>query len=221
MAKKQAPVSQPVISSLPLPASDNPLVIDLPDGQKLVVGKMESGTVIEVATWRGTGRPDSRTSRLMLGMSSADTQPQVNSDQSGNSGPQTPKGKFAQLNRTVLNFLAKIAVFMGFSKEKSTGNNSEATQSLTSKVRRNRTIKFKFKGQKPSLSFKGKKSDDLRDPDFQNWLESVTKNNSKLANFSLDTNPKEGKIKEVKKAAVKAPVKKATKKAAPKAGRSK
>jgi hypothetical protein len=30
---------------------------------------MAEGSVIEVATWRGTGRPDSRTSRLMLGMS--------------------------------------------------------------------------------------------------------------------------------------------------------
>jgi hypothetical protein len=46
-----------------------PLIVDLPDGQKLVVGDLDSGTVIEVATWRGTGRPDSRTNRLMLGVS--------------------------------------------------------------------------------------------------------------------------------------------------------
>ena len=52
--------------------SDSALVIDLPDGQKLVVGKMTHGTVIEVATWRGTGRPDSRTSRMMLGMTNAE-----------------------------------------------------------------------------------------------------------------------------------------------------
>jgi hypothetical protein len=68
---KQDPVA-PVVTSLPLPSSDSVLVIDLPDGQKLLVGKMEHGTVIEVATWRGTGRPDSRTNRLMLGMSNAD-----------------------------------------------------------------------------------------------------------------------------------------------------
>ncbi|CAB4829855.1 unannotated protein [freshwater metagenome] len=48
------------------------MVIDLPDGQKLVIGKMGQGTVIEVATWRGVGRPDSRTSRMMFGMSSAE-----------------------------------------------------------------------------------------------------------------------------------------------------
>ena len=62
--------NSPKVSKLPLPATDSPLVIDLPDGQKLVIGKMSQGSVIEVATWRGTGRPDSRTSRLMLGMSS-------------------------------------------------------------------------------------------------------------------------------------------------------
>jgi len=73
MAKKVEPKKEPSVSNLPMPLSDNPLVIDLPDGQKLVVGKMDSGSVIEVATWRGTGRPDSRTSRLMLGMSNSQT----------------------------------------------------------------------------------------------------------------------------------------------------
>jgi hypothetical protein len=70
MAKKKPEPQAPAkVSQLPLPISDSPLVIDLPDGQKLVIGKMAEGSVIEVATWRGTGRPDSRTSRLMLGMS--------------------------------------------------------------------------------------------------------------------------------------------------------
>ena len=54
----------------PATISDNPpLVIDLPDGQKLVIGELKPGIVIEVATWRGTGRPDSRTNRIMLGVS--------------------------------------------------------------------------------------------------------------------------------------------------------
>ena len=70
--KAQVEEKKPVVSSLPISTGDTPLVIDLPDGQKLVVGNLESGTVIEVATWRGTGRPDSRTSRLMLGVSSTD-----------------------------------------------------------------------------------------------------------------------------------------------------
>jgi len=81
MSKKKAAPSAPVVTNLPLPISDTPLVIDLPDGQKLVIGKMSQGSVIEVATWRGTGRPDSRTSRLMLGMSSAAAAAQVQANQ--------------------------------------------------------------------------------------------------------------------------------------------
>tara|TARA_B110000503_G_scaffold143462_1_gene245072 strand:- start:3159 stop:3851 length:693 start_codon:yes stop_codon:yes gene_type:complete len=65
---KKLPVDKPKVTQLPIPMSETPLVIDLPDGQKLVIGKIAVGSVIEVATWRGTGRPDSRTSRLMLGM---------------------------------------------------------------------------------------------------------------------------------------------------------
>ena len=61
------------VEAKPLPlsaANENPpLVVDLPEGQKLVVGNLDPGIVIEVATWRGTGRPDSRTSRFMLGVS--------------------------------------------------------------------------------------------------------------------------------------------------------
>ncbi len=67
---KNLPASKPKVTQLPIPVSETPLVIDLPDGQKLVIGKIATGSVIEVATWRGTGRPDSRTSRLMLGMAS-------------------------------------------------------------------------------------------------------------------------------------------------------
>jgi hypothetical protein len=73
MAEKKSNIpNKPIVSRVPLPVSDSALVIDLPDGQKLVIGKMGQGTVIEVATWRGVGRPDSRTSRMMFGMSSAE-----------------------------------------------------------------------------------------------------------------------------------------------------
>lgn len=81
MANKNTPQNNvPKVSKLPLPVTDSPLVIDLPDGQKLVIGKMSQGSVIEVATWRGTGRPDSRTSRLMLGMSSSQSADSVEKD---------------------------------------------------------------------------------------------------------------------------------------------
>ena len=75
MAKKSQVPATPEMTALPMAGGDSPLVIDLPDGQKLVVGNLAAGSVIEVATWRGTGRPDSRTSRLMLGMSSGQAQP--------------------------------------------------------------------------------------------------------------------------------------------------
>jgi hypothetical protein len=71
LPSKKESAAQPQVHRLALPVSDESLVIDLPDGQKLVVGKLATGSVIEVATWRGTGRPDSRTTRLMLGMSNA------------------------------------------------------------------------------------------------------------------------------------------------------
>ena len=72
-ANKHQPV-EPTVTRIPLPVSETAMVIDLPDGQKLVVGKMSHGTVIEVATWRGTGRPDSRTNRMMLGLSSSEAE---------------------------------------------------------------------------------------------------------------------------------------------------
>jgi hypothetical protein len=65
-----------------------PLVVDLPDGQKLVVGILSPGTVIEIATWRGTGRPDSRANRFMLGVSA--------SDEYADGYDQNPKALIAQ-----------------------------------------------------------------------------------------------------------------------------
>ena len=92
MAKNKEERVEPVVSSIPVPPSDSALVIDLPDGQKLLVGKIETGTVIEVATWRGTGRPDSRTNRLMLGMSNEnDVKPSEASDDGSNRPPAKVK----------------------------------------------------------------------------------------------------------------------------------
>jgi len=105
LANIPTPEEKPKVSKLPLPISDSPLVIDLPDGQKIVIGKMIQGSVIEVATWRGVGRPDSRTSRLMLGVGNGN----VNEDQNasaqaqsaGSSKPVKPKDW-----RVVLYYLA-------------------------------------------------------------------------------------------------------------------
>ncbi len=94
LANQESEKAGPKVSKLPLPISDSPLVIDLPDGQKIVVGKMTQGSVIEVATWRGVGRPDSRTSRLMLGMGTGnvnDDSDQDNAQQGSQQRPPAPR----------------------------------------------------------------------------------------------------------------------------------
>jgi hypothetical protein len=48
------------------PPKGEPLVIDLPEGQKLYVGQLDDGMAIEVATWRGVGEPDSRVARMII-----------------------------------------------------------------------------------------------------------------------------------------------------------
>lgn len=90
LANQEEQRSAPKVSKLPLPISDSPLVIDLPDGQKIVVGKMTQGSVIEVATWRGVGRPDSRTSRLMLGMGNGNVNEDTDAETSQQPGPTRP-----------------------------------------------------------------------------------------------------------------------------------
>lgn len=52
-------------------ATGHELIVDLPEGQKVILGRLPAGTVVEIASWRGTGAPDSRTSRLLLGTASA------------------------------------------------------------------------------------------------------------------------------------------------------
>jgi len=71
MSEKNDEMEEVPARELPLSTIENtpPLMLDLPDGQQLVVGKLPDGIVIEIATWRGTGRPDSRTNRMMLGVS--------------------------------------------------------------------------------------------------------------------------------------------------------
>ena len=104
MANNPTPEEKPKVSKLPLPISDSPLVIDLPDGQKIVIGKMTQGSVIEVATWRGVGRPDSRTSRLMLGVGNGN----VNDDQSSASSQTSAPTRIAKPKdwRVVLYYIA-------------------------------------------------------------------------------------------------------------------
>jgi hypothetical protein len=43
--------------------------VELPEGHQLVLGELAPGTVVEVATWQGTGRPDETTNRFLLSAS--------------------------------------------------------------------------------------------------------------------------------------------------------
>ena len=112
MARKKIEPVEAKVSKIPVELNDAPLVIDLPDGQKIILGKMQNGAVIEVATWHGTGRPDSRTNRFMIGMTSGDSTSPVQSD--SNSNEAGPRKK--QLNFDAKGALTKIDGFLTMAK---------------------------------------------------------------------------------------------------------
>jgi hypothetical protein len=161
MARKNEENSAPVVTSLPLPSSDSVLVIDLPDGQKLLVGKMNHGTVIEVATWRGTGRPDPRTNRLMLGMSSSDTEGQVNSQDS-------------QDDMVVDKRSVKYWIWLA-------GQISRKVKDLFITL----LLKVKSLVSKNSISSKPSKPADTIEDDVQAWLDNIRSNKSKSSALAI------------------------------------
>lgn len=168
MARKNEDNSAPVVTTLPLPSSDSVLVIDLPDGQKLLVGKMNHGTVIEVATWRGTGRPDSRTNRLMLGMSSSDTEGQINSQES-----QEDMG----VDKRSIKYWIWIA------------------GQITSKIKDvsvSLMLKVKALISKKSINPKPSNPIESIEDDVQIWLDNIRLNNSKSSALGL-SEPVKGK----------------------------
>jgi hypothetical protein len=141
MTKKIPVPEAPIVTKLPLPNSDNALVIDLPDGQKLVVGKMATGTVIEVATWRGTGRPDSRTTRLMLGVSSQEkvdeASVQVATPKNGSKVPSfdVARGAIMELAKKILTKVSKFTssgVKLSFKKSKEVSTSPALASAPTS-----------------------------------------------------------------------------------------
>jgi hypothetical protein len=98
------------------PTAENPLVIDLPDGQKLVIGQLADGSIIEIATWRGTGRPDSRTSRLMLGMANGAPVQRTQGEDYEKQGEQKVKSPAEFLNQVKSNFSGLVSRFGGASE---------------------------------------------------------------------------------------------------------
>jgi hypothetical protein len=173
MAKKDKEVTEkPKVTQIPLPISDSALVIDLPDGQKLVVGKMNHGTVIEVATWRGTGRPDSRTNRMMLGMSNTEIESQIQEEEE-RQATQSASGWRARLQMAPGIFKAvllkiKTLLLNLFSKLPKRGFSGVSNKELSS-------IK--------ALPFLSKiKPSESHDDEIQAWLDKVTAKSTQKRN---------------------------------------
>ena len=187
MAKKKTEeIPAPIVSPIPISATDSPLVIDLPDGQKLVVGQMPTGTVIEVATWRGTGRPDSRTSRLMLGMSSPEEAAKSANSEGSYSEKSQINSKRNKLPASFSALLIKLAALTGFSSKEDSKVGAPQESIKPSKFTLPRfKPTLKSKSPKPKIRLRSEKKDSLEDPDFQNWLESITKKNEKLSKFDI------------------------------------
>lgn len=210
MANQENEKTAPKVSKLPLPISDSPLVIDLPDGQKIVVGKMTQGSVIEVATWRGVGRPDSRTSRLMLGMGNGNVNEDSDEDASQQAGPARPP-----VSRKPQGFAGVIFTVQHFVKNFSRINWSATFKALLASLTSKKPKKNKEETvtaapvEVPTISPSVTVSPVSEDAEIEAWLNKITEKASRTT------------TKNSKPAAKKSPAKKAavTKKAAPKSAK--
>ena len=210
MANQENEKTTPKVSKLPLPISDSPLVIDLPDGQKIVVGKMTQGSVIEVATWRGVGRPDSRTSRLMLGMGNGNVNEDSDEDASQQAGPARPP-----VSRKPQGFAGVLFTVQHFVKNFSRINWSATFKALLASLTSKKPKKNKVEAVAASpvevstISPSVTVSPVSEDAEIEAWLNKITEKASRTT------------TKNSKPAAKKSPAKKAavTKKAAPKSAK--
>ena len=223
LANQESEKSSPKVSKLPLPISDSPLVIDLPDGQKIVVGKMTQGSVIEVATWRGVGRPDSRTSRLMLGMGSGNVNDDSEGDQSQQPGPAHPPVSRKPQGLAGLIFSIQH-FFKNFSRINWSATLKAIVQSLTSKKsqksKKIKTAAVATDNQQiaemtttPAITI----SPVSEDAEIEAWLNKITEKASRSTGSTSKSKSKGA----TKPAAKKTAAKKAavTKKAAPKSAK--
>lgn len=160
------------VSSIPVPPADSALVIDLPEGQKLVLGKMEEGTVIEVATWRGTGRPDSRTNRLMLGVSFGGTNtPDAAKQEQNPTATLTGYNKYLYLVKNALSsILLKTRLFVVRLRPQ--------LEKLKGSIPKKRSSQKKIENLGTSVS-----TETEEELDIDKWLESI-RSNSRVKRLS-------------------------------------
>ncbi len=216
MANQESEKTTPKVSKLPLPISDSPLVIDLPDGQKIVVGKMTQGSVIEVATWRGVGRPDSRTSRLMLGMGNGNVNEDSESEQSQQAGPARPP-----VSRKPQGFAGVVFTIQHFIKNFNRTNWSATAKALIQSLTSKKAKKVKSAKEStsdavsaeqsvtPSIAPAITVSPVSEDAEIEAWLNKITE---KAARSTSKSSKPAAKKTPAKKTAV-------TKKAAPKSAK--
>ncbi len=216
MANQESEKTTPKVSKLPLPISDSPLVIDLPDGQKIVVGKMTQGSVIEVATWRGVGRPDSRTSRLMLGMGNGNVNEDSESEQSQQAGPARPP-----VSRKPQGFAGVVFTIQHFIKNFNRINWSATAKALIQSLTSKKAKKVKSAKEStsdavsaeqsvaPSIAPAITVSPVSEDAEIEAWLNKITE---KAARSTSKSSKPAAKKTPAKKTAV-------TKKAAPKSAK--
>lgn len=191
MAKKTVNAPAPEMSTLPIKHDDSPIVIDLPDGQKLVVGQLANGSVIEVATWRGTGRPDSRTSRLMLGMSSAaGAQSQAAEDEAAKPAAKPDALSVVKaVIKKAIDTLKRLPVRQVFVKAKSRSSK---------------------KSEKPFIETVASENLAKESDEVEDWLNTImAKSEKKVASEKTEVKKPEVKKSAVKKVVKKAPAKKA------------
>lgn len=192
------------VSKVPLPISDSSFIIDLPDGQKLLVGNITNGTVIEVATWRGTGRPDSRTTRLMLGMSNT----QIDNDAEYNNlnekkEVESTKSKMNKFLRVPLEFLKWLFNFKA--KESSKSEDSKLLQDKNDNVKENEKkvqVNSKYKNlvtyfrnilfKKSKINFKNESN-----PEIEEWLNNLQKIKFDEYDFGKASKLKADKIEKI------------------------
>jgi hypothetical protein len=213
LANNETEKSSPKVSKLPLPISDSPLVIDLPDGQKIVVGKMTQGSVIEVATWRGVGRPDSRTSRLMLGMGSGNVNEDSDApEQGGTQSPgAAPSQRAPQKPQGIKGYIATAEHFIrNFNRINWSATFKALLASLTSKK-----AKKAAKGAptsaapqsdlqvEPSVAPSITVSRASDDADIEAWLNKITEKAARETNKGRTTNSASVKSAAKSKATVK------------------
>ncbi len=216
LANQESEKTTPKVSKLPLPISDSPLVIDLPDGQKIVVGKMTQGSVIEVATWRGVGRPDSRTSRLMLGMGNGNVNEDSESEQSQQAGPARPP-----VSRKPQGFAGVLFTIQHFIKNFNRINWSATAKALIQSLTSKKAKKVKSAKEStsdavsaeqsvaPSIAPAITVSPVSEDAEIEAWLNKITE---KAARSTSKSSKPAAKKTPAKKTAV-------TKKAAPKSAK--